>query len=276
MSRRRALANRLEGLQDVRPVLAAMKNFALAELRKLAGLAEHQRRALASIEAAAADFLAFHGESAEARPTLAVWIAIGSERGLCGEYNRSIADAARARLAAQARVVLVGAKLAERFGDPGTESLPGAGVAEELPGILERLTAWLERTQATAEGALLSVGVLYEDARSGRLQERIVAPLPASPSPPAPRRTRPLLTLEPRAFFAALGEQALRMALHEAFCSALIAENTRRLEQMQGALGRLDEAAEDLRRRLNASRQEEITQEIEVIMLSVEALEEPA
>lgn len=43
---------------------------------------------------------------------------------------------------------------------------------------------------------------------------------------------------------------------------------------MEGALRRLDETAAVLGRRMNAFRQEEITQEIEIIMLSAQALAE--
>ena len=58
------------------------------------------------------------------------------------------------------------------------------------------------------------------------------------------------------------------------FSVSLIAENRRRLAHMEGALRRLDETTAVLGRRMHAARQEEITQEIEVIMLSAQALAE--
>ena len=51
-----------------------------------------------------------------------------------------------------------------------------------------------------------------------------------------------------------------------------MAENRRRLQHMEGAMQRMDENASELRRKVNLLRQEEITEEIEVIMLSHEAL----
>jgi F-type H+-transporting ATPase subunit gamma len=68
-------------------------------------------------------------------------------------------------------------------------------------------------------------------------------------------------------------EQYLFAALHELLYSSLMAENQRRMQQMDAAVRRLEKNSADLLRKRNISRQEEITEEIEVIMLSVEALE---
>jgi F-type H+-transporting ATPase subunit gamma len=51
-----------------------------------------------------------------------------------------------------------------------------------------------------------------------------------------------------------------------------MAENRRRLEHMENALHRMEGKIEDLRRRRNVLRQEEIVEEIEVILLSAESL----
>ncbi|MDE3130989.1 MAG: F0F1 ATP synthase subunit gamma [Acidobacteriota bacterium] len=100
----------------------------------------------------------------------------------------------------------------------------------------------------------------------------MIAPLPVPDNPPRERGYPPRLTLPPARFFTALAEQALLMSLQGAFSLSLIAENRRRLEHMDSALHRLDETTAGLARRVNIYRQEEITQEIEVIMLSAQAL----
>jgi F-type H+-transporting ATPase subunit gamma len=56
--------------------------------------------------------------------------------------------------------------------------------------------------------------------------------------------------------------------LHELFYSALLAENERRLQHLEGALRRVDRKREALTLRGKALRQEEITEEIEIILLS--------
>ncbi len=54
--------------------------------------------------------------------------------------------------------------------------------------------------------------------------------------------------------------------------SSLTAENRQRQAHMDQALQRLEEKAERLRRACNAQRQEEITEEIEIILLSADAM----
>jgi len=273
MSRRHQLAGRLAGLREVRAILSAMKNIALMELRALAGLLEHQRRAMATIERAAADFLCFHAPPGEAAPAATVRIVVGSERGFCGEFNEALEAEARAARARGDRLIAVGARLADRLEEAdGGGSIAGANVAEELSAVLQRIAAELERVQRAAPPGPLHVKVVYQNPDGSGPLTRTIAPLPLPERPPRPRAYPPRLTLAPPEFFAGLLEQALLMSLQEAFSVSLIAENRRRLEQMEGALRRLDEIAARLARRLNASRQEEITQEIEVIMLSAEAL----
>jgi F-type H+-transporting ATPase subunit gamma len=270
MSRRHQIEARLDGYADVRAILSAMKNIALTELRKLGGQLEHQRRAMATIERAAGDFVRFYAPLGAAAQEPGVCIAIGSERGFCGEFNETLAVAARAR---GERLLVVGTRLAERLGEKiAGDVLPGASVAEELSAVLERVAAWLVRAQRAAPAAPLRVTVLYEDPDAAAPIARIIAPLPLPDKPPRARGTPPRLTLPPAHFFAALAEQALLMSLQGAFSLSLIAENRRRLDHMDSALRRLDETTADLARRANIYRQEEITQEIEVIMLSVEAL----
>jgi F-type H+-transporting ATPase subunit gamma len=273
VTRRHQLAGKLAGYREVRAILSAMKNIALMELRALAGLIEHQRRAMGTVERAAADFLCFHAPPGDATPAATVCIVIGSERGFCGEFNEALESEARAVGRRGERLLTVGGRLNERLGADGAGNmLAGANVAEELPAVLERLAAQLERVQRAAPAGPLHVKVVYQNPDGSGLVTRVIAPLPVPGRPQRPHRFAPHLTLAPQAFFAALLEQALLLSLQEAFSVSLIAENRRRLEQMEGALRRLDDITARLARRMNASRQEEITLEIEVIMLSAEAL----
>jgi F-type H+-transporting ATPase subunit gamma len=272
MSQRHQIEARLDSYADVRAILSAMKNIALTELRKLGGQLEHQRRAMATIERAAQDFVRFYAPPGAAPQAPGLCIAIGSERGFCGEFNAALADAARGR---EERLLVVGTRLAERLGETiAADVLPGASVAEELSAVLERVAAWLEQAQRAAPAAPLRVRVLYEDPDAAAPTVRIIAPLPLPDKPPRARGTPPQLSLPPADFFAALAEQALLLSLQGAFSLSLIAENRHRLDHMDSALRRLDETTTTLARRANGYRQEEITQEIEVIMLSALALAE--
>ena len=78
----------------------------------------------------------------------------------------------------------------------------------------------------------------------------------------------PRLYLEPLDLFRELTDHYLFATLNELFYSALLAENERRLQHLDGALRRVERTREDMSLRGNALRQEEITEEIEIILLS--------
>ena len=122
MSRRHQIEQRLASYAEVRAILSAMKNIALTELRKLGGRLEQQRRAMATIERAADDFVRFYAPPGAAAQEPGVCIAIGSERGFCGEFHEALAEAARAR---GDRLLVVGTRLAERLGEPDQRAVEG-------------------------------------------------------------------------------------------------------------------------------------------------------
>ena len=77
------------------------------------------------------------------------------------------------------------------------------------------------------------------------------------------------MNLTPETFVARLTEHYLFAALCIGFYDSLMAENQRRMQHMEFAVQRIEQDAEKLRLQRNSLRQEEITEEIEVIMLSL-------
>jgi F-type H+-transporting ATPase subunit gamma len=61
--------------------------------------------------------------------------------------------------------------------------------------------------------------------------------------------------------------------MHDVFYGSLMAENRRRLQHMEGATKRIQDKTARLQQKYNLLRQEEITEEIEVILLSNDALQ---
>jgi F-type H+-transporting ATPase subunit gamma len=84
----------------------------------------------------------------------------------------------------------------------------------------------------------------------------------------------PALNLAPRAFLLELIEHYLYAVLHAILYASLMAESTRRVRHLEGAVRHLDEEAERLLRRSNALRQEEIIEEIEVILLNAATVDQ--
>ena len=277
VSKRRNLETQLHSLTEIKEIMNAMKNLSLMEIHRLNRFLDAQRRVVASIEAAAADFLVFHPELlAGAAVFRNVYLLVGSERGFCGDFNEALLRALASHAGAPGDVglIVIGSKLAGKIAADTRviASLDGASVVEEVDLVLVKLMA--ELTGLSAPGAAvapLRLTVFHHDAAGETIK---VSDLGRFHKPEADTDRfahAPWLYLQPQSFFAGLTEQYLFAALHELLYSSLMAENQRRMQHMDAAVRRLERRSGELLQKSNILRQEEITEEIEVIMLSVEA-----
>ena len=275
MSKRREVKRRLTALDEIDGIMVAMKNLALLETRKLGAFLATQHRAVASIEAAAQDFLNFYPQApAHTDDMQQLLLVIGSERGFCGDFNEAllqpISAAARQE---ETLLVAVGRRLEAKLqGDKRIVAfVEGPSVGEEVQAALVRLVKVLGELQQQRPEEVWRISALYHDDESGEPRTRQLLPL-AAPTGKSVYSHAPLLNLEPAQFLSQLTDQYLYAALHEVFYASLMAENRKRLEHMDSAIRRLEKDEAKLRLRYNALRQEEIIEEIEIIMLSAEAL----
>jgi F-type H+-transporting ATPase subunit gamma len=280
MSRRRELEDHLHALRDISGILRAMKNLALMETQKLSRFLATQRRVVNGIEAAAEDFFTFFPNAARSlgkgRPA---WLIIGSERGFCGDYNERLLEGVeqhiRERSPHQPILILVGQKLAAKLEhDRRVEaSLPGPTVADEVPSVLVSLMEKLRDVQAGQKpGVRLEFTIIHQSPASEGGQIHVHEPMKRAEHRPVRFAYSPLLNLDPFTFATDLIDQHLFSLLHEVFYSSLMTENLRRFQHMDQAIQRLQKDMAELVLKRNALRQEDITEEIEVVMLSAEAL----
>jgi len=280
MSRRRELAHRLDALSDIAGIMSAMKGLALMEIRILTDFLASQQRMVAGIETAAADFLLTHPEFAE-EPVAGreLCVLVGSEQGFCGDFNETLLTRMEAMCKEKdvpVRWLVVGRRLASRLGERECVelALPGAIVADEVPAVLLRLTRELGRLLAQAQLAGYGLSTLYHCDATGDIRMRSLLPLRDLPAPGNPSAYTADLNLTPEAFLRGLTGHYLHAALNAVLYSSLMAENRQRQAHMDRALQRLDEDSARLRLTYNSQRQEEITEEIEVILLSADMLSE--
>ena len=276
MSRRRELDQHRHQLEEIGEIMRSMKSLAYMETRKLSRLLEAQGQAVSVIEAAAADFLGFHpGLASAARSPCRVILLIGSERGFCGDFNEALLRALPAGAETDTRIIAVGSRLCSRLQErDGTATLlAGPGAAEEVSDTLNRLVTVIGQLQD--EQAWISLTVLHHRNGATDLEEKLLLPPFATGIDPRDRRYghAPLLNLQPEAFFAELVEHYLLAVLHAIVYTSLMAENQRRIQHLEGAIRRLDEKSFEYSRQSRILRQEEITEEIEVILLSAEGLD---
>ena len=280
MSKRRELQEHSDSLADIGELLGAMKNLALVESRRIATFIDAQRAAARIVEGTLAEFIADYAEHiVPAEASGEVLCIVGSERGFCGDLNQRLIGSAQALIAPHdaasaiatdtpaPRVVLVGSRLADAWSGDAAAAMAGAGFADEVQNILADLVATL--TPLMLGNPALSLLYLTD---AGPVHQNLL-PAP-QPRVRATRRGHPLqINLPPRQLHAALIDQFLESALGCALYDALLHENQLRLEHMEQARQRIDEQLEDLARRSNRARQEEITEEIEIILLSSIAAE---
>jgi F-type H+-transporting ATPase subunit gamma len=262
VTRRRELEREIEDLRDIRSILDAMRNLAFMEVRKLERALASMQRALATTERALADVAACCAPHEALRECVAATVVIGSERGLCGDYNDTIARAVAT--AGGVRLIGVGARLGSRLKRRAEVLLSGAGITEDVDTVIATLAARLEATLRVQAGAWRIEVVSMRPGAASTITSRL-EPFPQGDGPPA---ACPRVQLAPRALLDALSGQYLLSRLRELLCSALLAENEHRLRHMDAAVRNIDERSSGLEARRNALRQEEITQEIEIIMLS--------
>lgn len=279
MSKRRELETQLRSLNEIKEIMNAMKNLSLMEVHRLTRFIDTQSRVIASIEAAAADFLFFYPELFSGEEEFRnVHLLVGSERGFCGDFNESLLRALADHLgsARDVTLVVIGGKLAAKLTDDTrvVASLDGASIVEEVDIVLTKLIETLTVLDAPgARRAPLRLTVFHHSAAEDRVEISALRPFPKRQSRSTPFAYAPELYLRPRSFLTGLAEQYLFAALHELLYSSLMAENQRRMQHMDAAVRRLERTSAELLRKRNTLRQEEITEEIEVIMLSVQALE---
>lgn len=273
MTYRHALEQHRHDLEEIRSIMSSMKNLAMMEARRVSRFIEYQQRVVDSLEAAAADLLAsFPDLLPQASATTDLVLVIGSERGFCGDFNeRLLQSLAHEVPGGPPGIIAVGRKLGLRLGDDPriVAAVPGAHVAEEIPRTLQALVAAMGslKTLRTTRG----LQVLYHAGDENVIAARsLIPPFQNLPAPARRFAYPPQLNLAPDVVLGMLIDHYLFAALHQVFYLSLLAENRRRVEHLESAIQRLAEKADELAMKCRNLRQEEITEEIEVILLSAD------
>lgn len=277
MSRRREIEASLRSFHEIRDILNAMKNMARMEVHRLSRFLLTQQRVVAGIEAAGSDFVAFHPDLFPANePRREVHLLLGSERGFCGDFNEALFDAFRRHgVSKGTQVVVLGSKLSGKLpSDFRTAALlESASVVEEVEGVLVQLMNTLSGLEnSRSVPGSLRVTVFHHQAQGEDVRVSVLQPFQQFSALSKRFAYPPRLYLDPVAFANGLVEQYLFARLHELLYSSLMVENQIRVQHMDSAVQRLERKSAELLRRRNILRQEEITEEIEVIMLSSGAL----
>lgn len=274
MSRRRAIQTRLRTLGEMGHIMDGMKTLALLETRKLAHYLDTQQRVVSGLEETAAAFLGGYPDSYRpATPERQVWLVLGSERGFCGDFNERLRRILYSTASGVDQVITVGQKLGAQM-EHDTRvvlSMGGPTVAEEVDEVLSRIVLQLQQLESRQGACALTV--LSHDETTARVEKHLVLPpFQQLRKPPAGRGYPPRLYLPPEQFLQQLLEHYLFAVLHERFYASLMMENRQRMEHLDGAIQHLAKTTTRLQLKNNYLRQEEITEELEEVLLGAEVL----
>lgn len=257
--------------------MRSIKTLALLETRKLSRYLGTQQRVLRGLETVATDFFSAFPDALppEGGDGTAV-VLIGSVRGFCGDFNEVVLEYAAQAVAQQAEPVYligVGRKLADKLEQDTrvVAMLDGPAVVEEVDAQLARLVDTFIDLLNRHPGLSLSVIYRCSDQRQPCIAQ-VIPPFRDLPPPPRRYACAPMLTLTPAQFASELVEQYLFAVLHAVIFTSLMAENQQRIQHLEGAIRRLGDETDKLKLRYNALRQEDITEEIEMILLNVEMM----
>lgn len=272
MSRRHQQIAHRHKLSEIRNIMNSMKTLAIMETHKLERFIETQTAMVASIENIAADFLHFNPQVLpEAEPTLKLILLIGSERGFCGGFNEELLRQLEQSFPNEAKsdttLIAVGHKLHSLLDkkDHNIIFVDGASVVEDIPNVVNSMSEIFATYKKIS-----SLYVLHHNSKHDALViDRLMPPFKKIDYEKSDYTNPPLLNLPARDFFLELTEHYLFNSLHKILHVSLMIENQHRIQHLENATRHLDNKTDELKHKINALRQEEIIEEIEVILLNI-------
>lgn len=270
MSRRHLIDHQLALLDDIRSIMDSIKTLAHMEAQRLTPTLPVQQQSLQKVQNMASDFAVEYGLPALRNDAgVPLLVVIGSERGLCGDFNKRLMQALDdlPQTDPPRPFITLGSRLGSKLeGRPGLlGQLPGASIAEDVPGVIQALLDDCAELQSQRQD--LSLALLYHDSQHADIRlDPLLSPFQVDNhrAPGAPV----LLNLEPDAFLGNLLQHYLYRVLMHACHSSLLAENRKRVAHLDNAVNHLGEQHERLLHRRNRLYQEDITAELEIIMLA--------
>ncbi|HGE5042883.1 TPA: F0F1 ATP synthase subunit gamma [Legionella pneumophila] len=283
MTKRTKLKEHVHTLEEIGHIMTAMKNLSFIELGKITQCLSMQDNVIKTIREVSHDFLSFYPMppmNQQENPPL-VSILIGSERGFCGSFNDNVLHQLDAHNEQHSEwepaLVLVGHKLALKMANDSRvmATIDGPNAIEEIPAVISNVLHTLERSllQRNKTWHSWQWTVLFNEEEHNQIQVKTWQPfkeLDISPAPPF--SVPPVLNGSKDQFFADLVEHYLLAMCYAIFYQSFFAENHQRLFHLNQALDRLENKKNALNHRLNLMRQEEITEEIQNILQSAQAI----
>lgn len=279
------LARRTTSMKGIRSVVHTMKTLSVINSAPYERAAQAVQAYHATVLDGLHAFLSQSTPVGETQPDGAarVVVVFGSDHGLCGNYNETLAAHVSQSIKAATSVLCVGAQMADALADQGLEVqetfFPPASV-DGIGRLSNILTQKLDRIRHDSYPHEMPVSLAYF-ARSlhGMQTPKIARLLPLDPAlvrslqaKPWASRSLPSFSMPLDEVFMALIREHLFASFFRAAAEALVTENAARLALMQQAEQSVDDRLDALTSDMRALRQTEITTELLDVIIGFEAL----
>jgi F-type H+-transporting ATPase subunit gamma len=285
------LRGRIDTAESLRSVVRTMKALAAISIRHfqeaVASLAEYHRAAELGLQVAVQQRPKGARLAQPAEPTLVSAIVVGSDQGMCGQFNEDIAQYAAAQLeqlgldSGRRAILAIGLRVTFPLEQGGIQldevfSVPASlsGIAPLVQDVLLQIDEW---------HAELGVDrfLVYHNQPTSRATYR---PITRQLLPIDVRwlhelaesrwagRTLPMFTVDWDTLLSSLVRQHLLVSVYRAIVESLAAENASRMASMQAAERNIDERIQELHNQFHRQRQTSITAELLDIVGGFEAL----
>lgn len=272
MTKRAELKKHVHTLEEISNIMSAMKNLALIEINKISKYIPTQDRVMQTINEVGTDFLSSYPEYFTDIQLVepSIYLLIGSERGLCGRFNENILQKIDA-IKSETKFIVIGQKLSAKMqGDVRViQTIDGCSAAEEIPEVIAKLLEFL--TQSNFHPGRWAM--IHNLENHSKTETLLLRPFAEFIQTAASINAFPVMLYQTKEeFLAGFIHQYLFFLFYYILYQSFMAENHQRLNHLETALNQLEKQKMALQHHLNLLRQEEITEEIQIIMLSAAAI----
>lgn len=209
-------------------------------------------------------------------------VIIGSEKGLCGEFNEKLIHFFHRQVAPKGEVTLIaiGHKIAQRLENYPMRTYEFPSTHEEISDLLRELLVtmnlWLKEKKIGEINFYyhhLISGMHYEP-KTDQIFPLNIDWLTSLKQKPWDSVSLPVYKMDTETLFYELTQELLYISMYRAFIESLASENASRLRSMEAAEKNIDTQMADLQKNYQRQRQAEITDELADILAGFEALKE--
>lgn len=282
------LRRRISSASDMQSVVSMMKTMAAVSIRQYEAaadaMAEYDRTISLGLHVLLRDRRVIAPRKSTGNESVGR-IVIGSDQGLCGQFNddivrHALSDINQDRYVDVSRTIAVGARVVNRLTDASfviDRQFRVPATVVEITTLLQELMPHIDMWQTSGVERI----VVYFNHRTSvatYLPDRIqLLPLPHDfldrcRSLTWESRSLPILGMQWDDLFAATIRQYLFSRLFRACAESRASENASRIAAMQSAEKNIDRRLSELQSSFNASRQTAITEELLDVVTGFEAL----